>query len=236
MGRAVVTFVRYLADLTPEHQQVWAAHELSGTVRIHPDFFRTQIVGDFPEALTLCDAFFMELKTINEMAVAMGRRGLFRNVERPKRFGFLLRPTQHEFEQFVHLLDKTLSDNLDQKFFGKDVSFEKEVLRKDGKVQVERKGTLQVLDEWLRQSVRLHDPKPFEEMMVVLRDVRRLRQAPAHALSDDAFDQDIFRKQRSLLMRAYEAVRTLRLILANHPAANTVRVDPFLFAGKINSV
>jgi hypothetical protein len=234
-GRAVVTFNRYLADLTPEHQVIWAAHEVASEVRIHPDFYRTQIIGDFPKALPLCEAYFMELATINAMATAMGRSPLFRNVERPKRFGFLLRPTQHEFDQFVHLLDKTLSDNMNQGFFEHDVSFEKDVVRKDGKIQVERKGTLQVLEDWLRQKVRLPDSKPFDEMMVVLREVRKLRQAPAHALSDDSFDQEIFHKQRSLLIRAYQAVRTLRLILTNHPAARAVPVDPFLYSGEINT-
>jgi hypothetical protein len=234
-GRAVVTFNRYLADLTPEHQRIWAAHEVAEGVRIHPDFYRTQIIGDFPEALSLCEAFFMELETINAMAVAMGRPKLFRNVDRPKRFGFLLRPTQHEFEQFVHLLDKTLSDNLNQKFFLEDVTFETERARKDGKIQVERKGTIQLLEEWGRLKVRMADPRPFDEMIAVFREVRKLRQAPAHAVNDDLFDQAIFQKQRLLLVRAYTAVRTLRLMLANHPSAREVTIDPFLYEGKINT-
>lgn len=235
LGRSVVTFNRYLADLSPEHQRIWAAHEVARPVRIHPDFYRTEILGAFPEALSLCDAFFMELETINAMTTAMGRPLLFRNVERPKRFGFLLRPTQHEFDQSVHLLDKLLSDNLNQKFFDKEINFERERVRNDGKIEIERKGTLQALEEWVRLKVRMPDPKPFEEMMAVFREVRKLRQKPAHAVSADVFDQELFRTQRSLLVRAYGALRTLRLMLTNHPAARQVDVDPFLFAGKINT-
>jgi len=235
LGRAVVTFCRYLADLSPEHQRIWQAHELTTPVRMLPDFFRTQVIGDFPENLSLCEAFFMELETINAMATAMGRPPLFRSVERPKKFGFLLRPTHHEFEQFVHLLDKTLSDNLSRKFFGSDVAFERERARPDGKVQVEQKGTLQILDEWLRLKWRAPDMTPVDEMIGVFKEIRRLRQAPAHAVTDDAFDVEVTRRQRKLLLDAYNAVRLLRLIFANHPAAKTVRVDPFLFEGKINS-
>lgn len=235
LGRSVIAFNRYLADLTPEHQQIWAAHELPGPVRMHPDYFRTQVLGSFPESMPLCEAFFMELATINAMAVAVGRPPLFRTVDRPKRFGFLLRPTRYEFEQFIHLLDKALSDNLDPKFFLDDVTFERETERKDGRVQVERKGTLQVLEEWARLKFRMPEPGPFDEMMAAFREVRKLRQKPAHALSDDTFDPELFKAQRNLLVRAYTAVRTLRLLLTNHPGARSVRVEPALFEGRITS-
>jgi hypothetical protein len=234
-GRSVVAFSGDLADLTPEHQRIWQAYELTVPVRMHEDFFRSQVMGEFPKNLSLCQAFFMELETINAMAAAMRRPALFRNVERPKRFALLLRPTLHEFEQFVHLLDKTLSDNLDRKFFLDDVSFEREIPRKDGKIRVEQKGTLQLLQEWLELKVKAPDRQPLDEMMGTFREVRKLRQAPAHALNDDAFDAEIFRRQRKLLLAAYQAVRMLRLILTNHPAARIVEVDPFLYEGKILS-
>lgn len=236
LGRAVMAFTCDLARLSPEHQSVWSAHELPATdFRMHPDFFRTQILGEFPEQIPICQAFFMELETMNEMANAMGRPDLFRTTVRPKRFGLLLSPTQYEFEQFVHLLDKVMSDNIRREFFGKDVIFERETTRSDGKVRVDQKGTVQLLGEWIEMKVKLIDPGPFDEMMAVFREVRKLRQVPAHTVTVDVFDQEIFRRQRSLLVRAYRSVRTLRLILANHPAASIVQVDPFLFAGKINS-
>lgn len=46
-------------------------------------------------------------------------------------------------------------------------------------------------------------------------------------MSADAFEQEIFRKQRPLLGRAYLAVRTLRLMFANHPAGSKVPVIRF---------
>ncbi len=72
-------------------------------------------------------------------------------------------------------------------------------------------------------------------MFAVFREVRKLRQAPAHALNDDAFDRSLFHKQRELLLRAYKAVRLLRLVLTNAPGANAVEVDSMLYQGKINS-
>jgi hypothetical protein len=86
------------------------------------------------------------------MSKAMGRPPLFRETERPKRFGFLIRPTAYEFEQFVLLLDKCMSENIDRKFFLKDVEFEVLKSRRDGDTVVEQKGTIQILEEWLRKA------------------------------------------------------------------------------------
>ncbi len=38
-SRAVAVFLRYLADLSPEHQQIWKSRELLGGYRIHPDYY-----------------------------------------------------------------------------------------------------------------------------------------------------------------------------------------------------
>lgn len=60
-----------------------------------------------------------------------------------------------------------------------------------------------------------------------------LAQASIHAVHEDEFDQRYFREQRELVMKAYEAVRTLRLILANHPATKKHEVPDWLFKGEI---
>lgn len=231
--RAVTSFVCYLAKLSPEHQKIWQARELAAGFRMHPDFYRTQIQGEFPDQLPICQALFMELETINSMAEAMLRAPLFRDVKRPKRFGFLLRPTAHEYEQFAHLLDKVISDNINVDFFGDDVERERETPRKDGKVRVEQKGSLTLLDEWVRKSIKLNDWSDFDTAMASLRKVRKARQPSAHKLNDDRFDQSLFKSQRQLLLDAYSAIRLLRLLLANHPQARRVKVDPLLFQGKI---
>ena len=65
--------------------------------------------------MSIFRAFVEELKVINEMSVLIGKPHLFLNSysdERPKKFGFLLRPTEVEFNNFMLLLDKMMSDNL----------------------------------------------------------------------------------------------------------------------------
>lgn len=238
-NRAVAAFLTDLSSLTPEHQQVWNAKQLVGAYRVNRHFFQTQILGRFPDEIPIFVAFVMEMKVINDMCAAMGRAPLFRKVptdtDLPSKFGFLVRPTLQEFHDFVHLLDKLLSDNINKDFFGKDVVTEREVPRKDGKIAVEQKGTLQLLEEWCKLKIRAADMKPLEDAFKALRKVRKLRQQPAHSLENNRFDQQFFKDQRQLVIEAYTAIRTLRLMFANHPAARNVEVMDLLYRGAICS-
>lgn len=231
MNRAVAVYLRYLANLSSEHQQVWKAKELQGKYLLHPDYFRTSIIGDWGERNPIFNAFLAELRIINQMATAMGRPPLFRDdygeygARKPQKFGFLIRPTLEELNAFVLLLDKMLSDNINKAFFRKEVADETELERADGKLEVRQKGTLQILDDWIRQVYHTDDWKPWEEAIAALRDVRKRRQKPAHAIDENVFDQQYFKEQRDLIIRAYEAVRTIRLMFENHPNVKKAAID-----------
>jgi hypothetical protein len=176
-NRAVAVFLCYLTDLTPEHQQIWKAKELPGNYKLHPDYYRNMIIGDWGEKVPICSALLKELYIINQMAKAMGRPPLFKDdygeygENMPKRFGFLIRPTLEEFNNFILLFDKMLSDNINQDFFQKEVSYEIEIERKDGKIQVQQKGRLQILDYWIRRFFRTHDWQPWEESIATFRKI-----------------------------------------------------------------
>lgn len=231
LNRAVAVYVRYLADLSPEHQQIWKAKEITGDYRLHPDYYRNTIIGDWGERVPIFDAFLKEMYLINQMAEAMGRPRFFRKDfgeygdSKPQKFGFLVRPTLEEFNSFVLLLDKMLSDNIDKRFFQKEVPEEIETKRADGKVVVQNKGTLQMLDEWMRKYFRTSDWEPWNESIAALREVRKLRQKPAHSMDENSFDQQYFKKQRELIVKSYSAVRTLRMLLENHTAVRAADID-----------
>ena len=238
LNRAVAVFLRYLADLSPEHQRVWHSKLLPGNYSLHPDYYRNSILGDWGTRISIFEAFTLELSIINKMAALIGKPTLFRQTfqsERPREFGFLLRPTLSEFNAFVLLLDKMLSDNINQKFFENDIPQEEDKVRPDGKIEVRHKGTLALLEEWLRKFFRPTDPEPFESMFKSLRTVRQLRQKPAHAVNENLFDQAYFKQQRQLMIDAYDALRTLRLVLANHPKVrrNPPEILEHLAEGKI---
>jgi hypothetical protein len=238
MSRYVAVFLRYLSKLSPEHQRIWRAKEAFGNIKLHPDYYASSIEGSWGTRLSIFEAFVMELQTINEMCALMGRASLFRHSyseDRPKEFGFLLRPTVAEFNDFILLLDKMMSDNINKDFFGSDVELESDEIRGDGKIVVKPKGTIQILESWFAKMFRAVDATPVDTMIGAFKRVRKLRQTPAHKVNANAFDQNIFRKQRDIVIDAYNAVRTLRLLLSNHPAVlnNPPKINEQLFNGKI---
>ena len=183
--RVVAALLWDLSGLSDEHQQIWKANELSGRYLPHPDFWRA-VLGHWPERISIFEAFIEELRQINQMSRLMGRAPLFRKdfsgVDKPREFGFLIRPTLAEFNAFVQLLDKLLSDNIDPAFFGGDVLMETLEPRADGALVVKPKGTISALSEWLDQKWQTPDPAPQVRMLKAFRTVRKLRSKPAHAI------------------------------------------------------
>lgn len=242
LNRAVAVFLRYLANLTPEHQLLWQTKELQGDFKLHPDYYRNAIIGDWGERIPICRALLKELYIINQMAKAMGRPPLFRQdfgeygENKPQKFSFLVRTTLEEFNNFVLILDKVLSENINKEFFQNEVPYEREIHRKDGRIEVQNKGTLQILDEWVRKDFYTDDNWAlWDKSMGSLRSIRKMRQKPAHAIDENIFDQRYFKEQRELIIEAYSAIRILRLLLENHPAvkAANIEVPAWLRDGRI---
>jgi hypothetical protein len=173
------------------------------------------------------------------MCTAMGKPFLFHKDfdgnNKPQNFSFLFRPTHKEYYDFVGLLDKMMSDNINKEFFGKDISCEDEITRSDGKIEVKAKGTIRLLEEWINKYYTPQGQESIENIFRAFRKVRKERQRPAHAIDDDKFDQKYFTDQRLLLDEAYGAIRDIRLIFANHPAVKVANIDipQVLYEGKI---
>jgi hypothetical protein len=241
LNRAVVSYIGYLKDLSPAHQQIWKAKELNGNYQLHPDYFRNTIIGDFGEKVSIFSAFVNELYIVNCMAKAMERPKFFKKdygeygEGTPQKFSFLVRPTLEEFNSFVLLLDKLLSENINKEFFQNEVLYESESERNDGKILIQQKGTLQILDDWVRKYFRMNDWKPWEESIKAMKDVRKFRQKPAHTIDENLFGQRYFKDQRELMIRAYGGVRSLRLLFANHPDVKraNIKIPEWLSKGEI---
>lgn len=222
-NRAVAVFLRYLVRLSPEHQQIWKAKELEGEYVLHPDYYRKAILGDWREHESIFKAFLDELHLVCQMTTAMERPPLFRvdygkeRASKLKKFSFLIRPTFEEYNDFVHLLDKTISENINKAFFQNEVPYKTEIRRKDGYIEVQQKGTLQILDDWIRKSFRTNDWQSWDMAIKAFKNVRKIRQKPAHDIDRDVFDQKYFKEQRELMTSAYKGMRILRMIFENHP-------------------
>jgi hypothetical protein len=221
--RVAIVFLRYLADLSPEHQQIWAAHMVSGACTMNSDYMRTTIYGDWSKYHSAYEAFLTEMVEINRLSAMMGKPGLFRDTferNRPEGFHTMLRPTRKNFEEFIHLLDKMLSENINRDFFKGDIELERQVARDDGSFEVQRPGTRQLLEEWLSTRYSRSDGEDVSrEVLEPLREVRKLRQKPAHAMRSNEYDRSYPKEQDDILGRACRALTQLRLIFSSHPRA-----------------
>jgi len=219
LHRGVAAFVCDLAQMSPEHQQIWKAREHTEGYWPHPNWYRSQVHGEWPTSVPVCQACLYEQYLINKMAEAMGRPKLFKvdygeyGEGRPKKFALLIRPTQAELNEFIHLLDKHIAENIDKKFFGNDVPTTTELDKGDGRVEVTQRGTLALLDDWIRTQFRSKDWSQWDRAIAAFKDVRKRRQKPAHSINDDAFDQKFVQEQRELVVSVYQALTVLRACL-----------------------
>lgn len=232
----VVVHLRYLHGLSPEHQQIWNARLVKRPCKMVYEYYQNGILAEWAENMSFYTAVLLEMRVINEIASAVGRPELFRDTfedDRPAEFSIFFRPTLRNYERFIHVLDKMLSENLEKAFFRGDVDDEERVARKDGSIEVRKRGTLAMLDEWLRTCWEVTDANYPSNIMSALREVRDLRQQPAHKIVANEYDKQFALKQDELVARVYKSLRFLRMLLQNYTEAKAVKVPEDLQKGRI---
>ncbi|MDD2439750.1 MAG: hypothetical protein PHD41_06015 [Methanosarcinaceae archaeon] len=232
--RVVVGLLRYLSRLSPEHQQVWLTYQRNDKCFVEPDYTKN-IMGGFATHVSIYKAFLEEIYHINEISKLINRQPLFKNSykdSKPKDFTCYLRPTRNNYHNFVHLLDKMLSENINKNFFNDDILLTIETERKDGKIETKTKGTISMLDEWLRSKIFM-DEDTIDKIIGPIKRIRKERQKPAHKVQEDNYDKKYFQMQNELINSAYNSVRTIRLLFMNHPLARNYEIPNWLYEGKI---
>ncbi len=233
--RVIIVFLRYLTDLSPEHQQIWKTYRIEGKCAMDPDYFINNILGDFTDGVSIFDAFCEELFQINEMCKLIGKKPLFKQDfknKRPDEFKIFLKPTLKNYNDFVLVLDKMLSENINKDFFRGEMELTEEILRKDGTKEVRHKGTIRLFEEWLKSKFKT-DEEFFKTIFDPLKQIRKERQDPAHRIDENVYDKNYHEKQDDLLNLAYTAIRHIRLALSNHPNLKDYKVPEWLYDGKV---
>ena len=208
--RRIVVSLRDLTQLSSLHQQRWQTYEVPHQegLRPHPVWLAHQM-GEWVSSIGPFERFMFELRAWNELHRNAFGGDLLQTTERPREFGWILGPTQHEYDDFIHMLDKLLSENLKPQAFknlgisGKD---------EDGK----SRGTLARLDLLLKS-------KQVSEMQreIVLkpfRHVRNERAMPAHHIRQNATNPDFILQQANLLHEITTSLEWLREFWHMHPA------------------
>ena len=209
--RVVVVYLYRLDRLPGKLQRIWKEFWFDGRVEVSEDYVTATLDGQPIEANSVYDAMVFEQVEINKLFKLLGRAPLFRDTyeeERPPKFSFFVKPTQGNYDEFVHLLDKMLSENIDKDAISGVVP------------ESHRKGSISILNDWL--SLRF-PASTFEERLAIikpLREVRSLRQKPAHRLVKDTYDKQFYAHQDELVWKVYEGLRNLRCLLATDPSAS----------------
>lgn len=207
--RRVCAFYGDLAKLTSVHQRRWQTYEVSAEgLRPHSVWWMQQM-GHFGDGLGPFERFMSELKAINELSERAIGEPLFATTERPRELGWILRPSQQEWDAFVQLLDKMVSENLRSK-----------ALTATGAPK--QNGDGQPLGSLNRLAALMESkgirPELVGEVMEPFREVRSGRSKPAHALRENIDDRTFVHRQVDLIGRVTQSLVQLRWWWQGHPA------------------
>lgn len=206
--RRVAVFHCDLVSLTPEHQRRWETYQVEGSgLEPHPLWWNSQM-GHWPDAVGPFTRLFMELENLNELSTLAFGQNMFRTTERPADLGWLLRSSQREWDEFVVQLDKVLSDNLRPQFFD---SAGVAGIGEDR----QRIATLNRLQRFMQGGGSSEEEA--RKLLGPLREVRKYRQGPAHAIRHNITDRTFIHRQIALLSDITDAMGALRHWLASHP-------------------
>jgi hypothetical protein len=233
--RAVAVLLRYLKNLTPKHQIIWKSKELNSSWKLHPDYDRS-VKGVWEMGgISIFDAILEELKLINKMCKAMNKPSLFKkdfNEDRPNEFSFLIRSTTKEFNNFIHTLDKMISENIDEAFFKDDI--------KNGDIEEKnehggRKSSITLLESWLKRFYKIENQDLHRELLSPFAEIRKKRNKPAHSIVQNEFNPNFIDEQKDLLTKTYNVLNMLREIFNRHPKCKNINfnINRYLVERKI---
>ena len=224
-GNRVVVVPLYRLDRLPGKQQrIWKEFLAKGPVTVSEDYVTAAIDGQPVTANSVYDAIVLEQVEINKLFELMGRSPLFRDTyeeKRPPQFSFFVKPTQGNYDEFVHLLDKMLSDNMNIASFDGDIERQERITISVSEFELRHKASISMLDEWLSLRYPTAPPEVRLEIIKPLREVRSLRQKPAHKIGQDVYDRKFYTLQDELIWKVYKALHNLRCLLATDPSASS---------------
>lgn len=238
-NRVVTVYLRYLSSLSHEHQMYWNTKIKTTPCKMVKEYYENTVLGKWVFSQSTFSAFIEEQKIISDLSKLITGKPLFRETfegdKRPKEFTFFTNPTLSNYELFISLLDKMISDNINKDFFnGKIEEFYFTTLS-EGIVERKSKGTLTMLDEWLRKFYKLKNEDGYKVLLEPFKEVRKERQKPAHKISENYYDKAFFTKQMTLLDKVYDSFNGLRHIFQQHPKTLGYKIPDWIENGDIKN-
>lgn len=235
--RVIGAFIGDLAELSLNAQLKWRIHYIQNQddYRINYGFYQNTILNQWVEQVSIYDALLEEMIVINNMCENMKIPKLFKKTiephghDKPEDYRMILLPTLKNYYAFILAMEKMIVHNINIKtFISKGVSI-KPVDRNDEKGTL--KGSLVMLSEWLKNNIRT--PEDLDELIInPLKNIRRIRQVPAHEMYSNKYDKSLYTKQNELIREIYSALRAIRLFFANHPSNLEIEIPEYLITGE----
>ena len=220
-ARVIVVYIYRLDRLSGKQQRIWKEFLVEDQVKVSEDYVTATLDGQPVKVNSVYDAIVFEQVEINKLFELLELSPLFRETyeeQRPAQFSFFVKPTQGNYDEFVHLLDKMLSDNMNIKVLRGSIQHLERVEVGKGKGESGPKGSITMLEKWL--SLR-YPTAPPDAIIKPLREVNKLRNKPAHKVVEDNYDKRFYARQDKLVWKVYEALRNLRCLLATDPSASS---------------
>lgn len=236
-NRVVVVYLTYLNKLSPEHQFYWSGKEVKEECKMLNEYYINTIEGAWTNSHSIFSAFVNEQKAINDFSNEIFGTPIFNqtfeNEKKPKEFTFFFIPTLKNYNDFVLLLDKMISDNLNRKFFNNKIELYTITQLDNNMIERKEKGSLQLFREWLTSNYINIDNLHLDQLFDPLFKVRKERQNPAHKINEDVYDESYIVKQKELIISVYRSMQALRIIFQNHPDALITKIPKWLEEGNI---
>ena len=187
--------------------------------------------------MSIFSAFIGEINCLYDLTKHIYGKSLFNQkfeeAKRLKEMTFFFLPTSKNYEDFVHLLDKMLSDNINKKFFDGYIEEYDLVPIDNNLVERKMKGTIKMLEEWFGKNFKPKNEQAYKNIFKFLKEIRKERQNPAHRISRNVYDKQFIEKQKDMIDKAYTVVRSLRTAYQQHPIARTFEIPSYLDDSKI---
>ena len=229
--RTVGVLLCDLMKLSSKAQHLWKSFEYDNQEDYFAStgFIKNAFYGAWVNEYWVMDAILKEMEVINTQCEAIGIPSLFNRIystdERPAGYGVILLPTMKNYYDFVAVMEKLIVHNISTKTFLVNAHLIQGVDKK--KDDGTDKGSLVLLNEWLDKNVRAQFD--VDEIIIkTLKEIRKIRQVPAHKLYDNEYNVDVYELQRELVEKSYFALKTMRCLFMGHPSAKNVDIPKCL--------
>lgn len=247
----ICAFIGDLARLSSQHQYHFYGLMMQEAL-YYPDydFYKNMILCEFSERISIFRAFLEEIVLINRMTMEICQIPFFKHeyslasTERPNNFHPFQKPTLKSFNNFCCTLDKMFTDNISKDFF---VHFFKKYPNIQNQYVIGKNlGSLGLLTVLISHICKFPSDESKREALSLVVNVwknkiRTTRSKEAHYITNNNYDVSLFSNFGQILHEAYTSIRTLRLLLSNHPAvisaikSNKIQISGELYTGQIRS-